>query len=290
VRAPSPRGESGGTGRLGGAVRAHGRRSGWPLRTAVLASAAAGTLLLSGCADTSNRTGASETADGKVLTVYAAASLAEPFTELARSFEAAEPGSSVRLNFAGSSELATQILEGAPADVFAAADTATMKRVDGAGELDGGPRDFASNVPALVVPAGNPAGITGLADLEDDGAAVVVCAEQVPCGAAGRRLAAANSVTLRPVSEESSVTAVLAKVRAGEADAGLVYRTDAVRAAGEVESIPVEHADRAAVTYPIAVTRSAGASERSALAEDFVEYVAGATGQDVLAQAGFGKP
>jgi molybdate transport system substrate-binding protein len=257
--------------------------------TAVLAAAAAGALL-AGCADTANQPAASGTADGKVLTVYAAASLAAPFTELAHSFEAAVPGSSVRLNFAGSSELATQILEGAPADVFAAADTATMKRVDEAGELDGGPLDFASNVPALVVPAGNPAGITGLADLDNDGVAVVMCAEQVPCGAAGRRLAAANSVTIRPVSEESSVTAVLAKVRAGEADAGLVYRTDAVRAAGEVETIPVEHADRAAVTYPIAVTRSAGASDRSALAEDFVEYIAGAEGREVLAQAGFGKP
>jgi molybdate transport system substrate-binding protein len=267
-------------------------RSGRPgaLSRTVLAAAAAGTLLLAGCADASSRPGASDTDDGKGLTVYAAASLAEPFTELAHSFEAAVPGAAVRLNFAGSSELATQILEGAPADVFAAADTATMKRVDEAGELDGGPRDFASNVPALVVPAGNPAGITGLADLGNDGVAVVMCAEQVPCGAAGRRLAAANSVTIRPVSEESSVTAVLAKVRAGEADAGLVYRTDAVRAAGDVESIPVEHADQAAVTYPIAVTRSAGASDRSALAEDFVKYVAGAEGQDVLARAGFGKP
>lgn len=264
------------------------RRTRRSLRT-VLAAAAAGALLLSGCADASDQPAAG-TSGGTVLTVYAAASLAEPFTELARSFEAAEPGTSVRLNFAGSSELATQILEGAPADVFAAADTVTMQRVLDAGELDGEPRDFASNVPALVVPAGNPAGIEGLPDLGNDGVAVVMCAEQVPCGAAARRLAAANSVTIRPASEESSVTAVLAKVRAGEADAGLVYRTDAVRAGRDVESIPVDHADRGAVTYPIAATKAAGGSDRSALAEDFVQYVAGGEGREVLARAGFGKP
>jgi len=224
-----------------------------------------------------------------VLTVYAAASLAGPFIELARSYEAAVPGSTVRLNFAGSAELATQILAGAPADVFASADSVTMERVSSAGELDGAPRNFATNVPALVVPSGNPAGIAGLADLEDDGVALVMCAEQVPCGSAARRLAAATAVTLRPVSEENSVTAVLAKVRTGEADAGVVYRTDVVRAAGEVEAIPVPHADQAAVMYPIAATRRAAETGRGELAAGFIEHVAGPKGQTTLEQAGFGN-
>ncbi|EMY35166.1 molybdate ABC transporter [Arthrobacter crystallopoietes BAB-32] len=251
----------------------------------------AGSLVLAGCSGTpgGDRT-ADSGGDGQVLTVYAAASLAGPFTELARSYEFAVPGTTVRLNFAGSAELATQILAGAPADVFASADSATMERVDSAGELGGAPRDFATNVPALVVPAGNPAGIAGLADLEDDGVALVMCAQQVPCGAAAHRLALANAVSLRPVSEENSVTAVLAKVRTGEADAGLVYRTDVVRGGGDVEAIPVPQADEAAVTYPIAATRRGAETGRGQLAAGFIEHVAGPKGRAALEQAGFGTP
>jgi molybdate transport system substrate-binding protein len=224
------------------------------------------------------------------ITVYAAASLAAPFTALAESFEAEVQGSTVRLNFAGSADLATQIIEGAPADVFASADAATLARVEEAGGVAGSVQELATNTPALVVPFANPAGIETLADLERPDVKLVLCAPQVPCGAAARKVAEAAGVGLAPVSEENSVTAVLGKVTSGEADAGFVYRTDAVRAGDKVRTIPVPHAGDAAVTYPIAVTAGAAGTGREELAREFVEYVTGEQGQRVLTDAGFGKP
>lgn len=226
----------------------------------------------------------------KTITVYAAASLAAPFTALAESFEAEVQGSTVHLNFAGSADLATQIIEGAPADVFASADAATLARVEEAGGVAGAVQELATNTPALVVPSANPAGIETLADLERPDVKLVLCAPQVPCGAAARKVAEAAGVGLAPVSEENSVTAVLGKVTTGEADAGFVYRTDAVRAGDKVRTIPVPQAAKAAVTYPIAVTAGAAGTGREELAQEFVEYVTGEPGQRVLTDAGFGRP
>ncbi len=224
------------------------------------------------------------------ITVYAAASLAAPFTALAESFEAEVQGSTVRLNFAGSADLATQIIEGAPADVFASADAATLARVEEAGGVAGSVQELATNTPALVVPFANPAGIETLADLERPDVKLVLCAPQVPCGAAARKVAEAAGVGLAPVSEENSVTAVLGKVTSGEADAGFVYRTDAVRAGDKVRTIPMPNVGDAAVTYPIAVTAGAAGTGREELAREFVEYVTGEQGQRVLTDAGFGRP
>ena len=224
-----------------------------------------------------------EEAPGTV-TVFAAASLTAAFTELADDFEAAHPGTVVELSFAGSSDLATQIENGAPADVLATADTATMQRVREAGLTAADPVPFATNVLEIAVPPGNPAGVRSLADLARVGVATVVCAPQVPCGAAALAAEEAAGVAIDPVSEESSVTDVLGKVRSGEADAGLVYVTD-VRAAGDaVLGIPFPEARQAVTTYPIAPLTDSEAAAR------FTAFVTGDEGRAVLEAAGFGAP
>ncbi|WP_426228380.1 molybdate ABC transporter substrate-binding protein [Pseudarthrobacter sp. DSP2-3-2b1] len=223
----------------------------------------------------------------RTLTVFAAASLKGAFTDLAGKFEAANPGTQVTLSFAGSADLVTQISQGAPADVFASADTRNMAKLRNEGLVGGEPRDFAANTLAIVVPAGNPAGITGFGDLGRQGIKVVACANQVPCGAAAKMIEQETGTTLKPVSEESSVTDVLGKVTSGEADAGLVYMTDAKTAGTKVEQIPFPEAAKAVNTYPIAAVKGAG--NRPA-ADAFVEFVLGAEGQAVLAAAGFGAP
>lgn len=219
------------------------------------------------------------------ITVFAAASLTGTFTELAEDFEAANPGTTVALNFAGSADLVTQIVEGAPADVFASADAKNMAKVTDAGLGDGDPTDFATNVLAIAVPPGNPAGITDFADLAGSDVRLVVCAPEVPCGAATAKVAAETGVDLSPVSEESSVTDVLGKVTSGEADAGLVYVTDVLSAGDDVEGIEFDESSTAVNTYPIVSLRDSDAPD---VARAFVEYV-GSTGQNVLQAAGFGS-
>jgi molybdate transport system substrate-binding protein len=224
--------------------------------------------------------------DGSI-TVFAAASLREPFTELAEQFEAAHGGAGVTLTFAGSADLVTQITEGAPADVLASADHRTMDRVGSEGLLAADAVDFATNTLQLAVPPDNPAGIASLADAARDGVRTVICAEQVPCGAATRRVAEAAGVELRPVSEETSVTDVLGKVTSGEADAGLVYVTDVLAAGDAVLGIALPQAASAATTYPIATLST---SEEQETARAFVEFVTGGRGRAVLGAAGFGAP
>ncbi len=221
------------------------------------------------------------------LNVYAAASLTKIFTELATQYEAAHPNATVSLNFDGSSTLATQIKEGAPADVFASADQSNMKKLSDAHLVQGSPVDFASNVLTLVVPPDNPAGIETFADAARPGIKLVICSPQVPCGAAGQADAASAGLALSPVSEELSVTSVLGKVISGEADAGLVYVTDAKAAGDKVRSIPLQLATPAVNFYPIAAVN---ASQVPELAQGFIDLVTGAQGQDMLSDAGFGKP
>lgn len=224
--------------------------------------------------------------DGSI-TVFAAASLKDAFTELAGAFEQAYPGTEVVLNVAGSSDLVTQITEGAPADVFASADARNMARVVDAGLVAAEPVDIATNTLQLAVPPDNPAGITSLADAAKPGVKTVLCAAQVPCGAAAAELERAAGVDLAPVSEESSVTDVLGKVTSGEADAGLVYVTD-VRAAGDaVRGIDVPEAAGIRNTYPIAALTD---SAEAATAREFVAFASGPSGRAVLGAAGFGAP
>lgn len=258
-------------------------------RLLLLPAALIAALGLSACGADETAGSADPTADsgGGSITVFAAASLKEPFTALADQFEDAHPGTDLTLNFAGSSDLATQLVEGAPADVFASADESTMERVGGADLLDGEPVTFATNILQLAVPPDNPAGIASLADAARPGVKTVVCAAQVPCGAAAARLQEAADVDLAPVSEESSVTDVLGKISSGEADAGLVYVTD-VRAAGEtVLGIAVPEAADVVNTYPVAALAG---SQDPGTARDFVDFVVGDDGRAVLEAAGFGAP
>jgi len=259
-----------------------------PLPRAAAAALAAGAVLaaLTGCS-ASAATSASSAEPSGSITVFAAASLKASFTEIATAFEEEHPGSTVELTFAGSSDLVTQISNGAPADVFASADETTMARLADAGLIAGDPVDFATNTLEIAVPPANPAGIASFADLARDGVKAVVCAPQVPCGAATTAVETATGVDLRPVSEESSVTDVLGKVTSGEADAGLVYVTDVAAAGDAVVGIPFPESAQTVNTYPIAPVAGSAAPE---LAAAFTAYVAGDEGRTVLAAAGFGAP
>ena len=223
----------------------------------------------------------------ETLTVYAAASLTGTFTELGRTFEKDHPGVRVTFSFGGSADLVTQIQQGAPADVFASADTENMEKLGADGLTGQAPEDFASNTLEIVTPPDNPAGITSLDDLTGKRVALVVCAPEVPCGSAAEKVASAAGLTFTPVSEEQSVKDVLAKVTSGEADAGLVYVTDVEAAGDAVHGVELPEASSAVNTYPIATVKG---SQHAALARAFVELVLSAAGQRVLADAGFGKP
>jgi len=221
------------------------------------------------------------------LTVYAAASLTKTFEKIGAEFEEEHDGVTVEFSFGGSSDLVSQIQEGAPADVFASADTANMDKLTGDDLQADEPQDFASNTLEIATPPGNPAGITSFADLAQDGLNVVVCAPEVPCGAATVKAEEATGVTLSPVSEEQSVTDVLAKVTSGEADAGLVYVTDVVGAGDAVTGVAFPESSDIVNTYPIVALED---SDHADLAEEFVDLVLSDTGQDILEEAGFAQP
>jgi molybdate transport system substrate-binding protein len=245
-----------------------------------LAIAALTLLLISGCSSTE------QPAANKII-VFAAASLKKTFTELGEQFKTQNPGSSVEFSFAGSSDLVTQLTQGAPADVFASADTKNMDKAAQAGLLAGNPVNFASNTLTIAVAPGNPKKIGSFKDLTRQGLNVVVCAPQVPCGSATQKVEQVTGVTLYPVSEESAVTDVLSKVETGQADAGLVYVTDAKGAGDKVASVAFPEAAGAVNTYPIAVLKESKSQE---LARKFVDLVTGEAGQKVLNAAGFAKP
>ena len=220
------------------------------------------------------------------VTVFAAASLAEAFTEIARRFQQGRPGTTVTFNFGASSALASQIVSGAPADVFAAAAPAAMTTVTAAGRSSAA-TVFARNRLEIVVPPGNPGRVMGLSDFGRRELTIALCEAQVPCGAASRTALTAAGVTPVPDTLEQDVKAVLSKVRLGEVDAGLVYRTD-VRAAGSaVQGIHVAEADQATNDYPIAALTD---SRNRAAAAAFVDYVLSEEGRKALAAAGFDAP
>ncbi|WP_232661750.1 molybdate ABC transporter substrate-binding protein [Pseudonocardia sp. TRM90224] len=243
----------------------------------------AGALLLTaGCASAPPAT---SQPDPRTVTVFAAASLKDTFTELGKRFETDHPGVTVTFNFAGSSDLAQQIVNGAPADVFAAASDATMKTVTDASLTTAAPTIFATNVLQIATVPGNPKGIAAFADLAKPGLKVVVCAPQVPCGAAAEKIEKATGVTLTPVSEEPDVKSTLGKVASGDADAGLVYVTDVAAAKDTVQGVPFPDAAQATTNYPIAVVKNAPQAE---LAASFQQLVTGEDGKKVLGAAGFG--
>ncbi len=220
----------------------------------------------------------------RTLTVFAAASLSEVFTDISTAFGEAAPDVDVRFSFGGSADLVAQISEGAPADVVATADEATMDTLQDAGLLAGEPGVFAANSLTLAVGEGNPASIRSASDL--DAASLVVCAPQVPCGAATRRWAESTGIALDPVSEENSVTDVLGKVRAGQADAGIVYVTDVRRADSEVDRVDLAGAELAANRYPAAAVKDGNRTD----AEEFVRFLRSEKSRQILSDAGFGTP
>ena len=226
----------------------------------------------------------SEAAVSGEITVFAAASLQKAYEEIAAAFTEAHPEASVSFDFQGSQDLVAALDQGSAADVLATANNSTMQdAIDK--DLVGKPTEFATNVLTLIVPAGNPAGVTGL-DSSLDNADLVICAVAVPCGEATAKLADELGVTLHPVSEEQKVTDVRGKVESGEADAGIVYTTDAAAAGSAVEQIALPP-NSVMNHYPIAVTSS---STNTATAQAFVDFVLSDAGQDILASYGFGAP
>lgn len=266
-------------------------------RTASAVLLAVGVLAASACGsddDSSASTSTSPTAEASAtptltgeVTVLAAASLTEAFTTIAADLEAANPGLTVRLSFGASSALAEQIVAGAPADVFAAASPATMATVTDAGLAEGEPQVFVRNVLQIAVPAGNPAGVTGLADFARDDLRLAVCDTKVPCGAAATKVFEASGTAAKPDTLESDVKATLAKVQLGEVDAALVYATDVQAAGADVEGIEFPEAQDAVNDYPIVALAAAPNPEGAAA---FVAAVTSASGVDVLGEAGFLPP
>ena len=226
-------------------------------------------------------------AGGGKLIVFAAASLKKSFTDIGNQFKTDNPGADVEFNFAGSSDLVTQLTQGAPGDVFASADTKNMDKAAKADLLSGKPVNFASNTLTIVVAPGNPKKIASFKDLTQPGLTVVVCAPQVPCGSAAEKVEKATGVQLNPASEESQVTDVLNKVTSGQADAGLVYVTDAQGVGDKVTAVSFPEASQTVNTYPIAALKQSKAPD---LAQKFIDAVTGEAGQKVLNAAGFTKP
>ena len=218
--------------------------------------------------------------------MLAAASLTEAFTQIGSDFEAKNAGQPVTFSFGSSSTLATQITQGAPADVFAAASPATMKTVTDAGAA-ANPRNFVSNTLQIAVIKDNPHHITGLADFADEQKRIAICAPEVPCGAAAVKVFAVANITPKPDTLEQDVKATLQKVSSDEVDAALVYKTDVLSTKGAVEGITFPEAEQAVNEYPIATLNE---SKNAATAQAFVDYVLSPEGQAVLAKAGFAKP
>jgi molybdate transport system substrate-binding protein len=241
-------------------------------------------LLLGGCAGANGTPATSR--ETNTITVLAAASLTEAFTQIGKDFEAKHAGDRVVFSFGSSAALATQITQGAPADVFAAASPATMKTVTAAGAAEA-PADFVSNTLEIAVPKGNPHKITGLADFADKCRRIALCDPSVPCGTAAQQVFAAAKITPAPDTLEVDVKATLQKVNRDEVDAALVYRTDVLSRSSSVDGIEFSEAKLAVNVYPIATLK---ASKNASLAKDFVDYVLSTDGQAVLSKAGFGKP
>ena len=239
-------------------------------------------LALAGCGGDDEPSGGSTATPGE-LKVFAAASLTAAFTEIGEQFTSAN-GTKVTFNFAGSQALATQIQQAAPADVFASADITNMDKVK---DLVGPPQTFASNQLQIVVEKGNPKGVKGLDDLANPDLKVVLAAPDVPVGKYSQQALEKAGVTVKPVSQEQDVKAVVSKVSLGEADAGIVYTTDVTAGGDKVEGVDIPEDQNVVATYPIATVKASKAPDQ---AQAFMDYVLSDQGQQVLKSYGFGPP
>ncbi|MCB9870127.1 MAG: molybdate ABC transporter substrate-binding protein [Planctomycetes bacterium] len=219
--------------------------------------------------------------------VFAAASLTRVFRALATEFAVRHPEWPIELHFAGTPQLVLQLREGAPADVFAAADESNMQRVVRSGRTAGVPEVFARNTLTIVTARGNPRGVRELADLGRTDLRVVLCGPHVPAGRYARQALRRAGVEVRPRSDEPSVNSVVSKVALGEADAGVVYRTDATAAHDRVEAVAIPAARNVVGGYPIAVLRT---GPNRAVGQRFVAFVRSAVGQSILGRFGFLAP
>jgi molybdate transport system substrate-binding protein len=221
------------------------------------------------------------------ITVFAASSLTTAFTDLGAAFMKAHPEVRVTFSFDASSALVTQIMQGAPADVFASADTANMDKLSAAALMGSTPVVLATNVLSIIVPAGNPKGIRALGDLADAKLKVVLCDPTVPCGKYAKQSLDAAAVVVAAASLEQNVKGVVTKVTSGEADAGIVYATDVKAAGSKAFGVDIPAAVNVVAKYPIAITKSSTHQDVDAA---FIAFVTGSEGQAILAASGFGKP
>src|SRR5690348_11845506 len=229
-------------------------------------------------------TSASATPLSGTVNVFAAASLTDAFNAVGTSFQAAHSGVALKFNFAGTPTLVTQIEQGAPADVFASADTTNMDKLKGDGFTTGNPQVFARNKLEIVVAPGNPKGIATLADLAKSGVTYITEAPTVPAGKYALQALKTAGVTVTPKSLETDVKSVVSKIELGEADAGIVYSTDVTAAGSKVAGVPIPDADNVIAQYPIAAVK---ATTNEAAANAFIAYVLSAAGQARLQSFGF---
>lgn len=241
-------------------------------------------VVLAGCARSGG--GPGNDAGAEVL-VSAAASLTDAFAAVAAAFEEAHPGVRVVLNLAGSSTLREQILEGAPADVFASANTSNMEAVVEGGEVANAPEIFAHNLLQIAVPQDNPAGISGLEDFARQDLLIGLCAEDVPCGDFARQALAKAGVVPAVDTNEPDVRALLTKIEVGELDAGITYVTDVASTGGKVEGVDIPPSENVVAEYPIAVLADAPNPEG---ARAFVDFILSSAGRGLLAEYGFASP
>jgi molybdate transport system substrate-binding protein len=251
-------------------------------RIRLAAAVAVAALALAACGDDTTSGGSSGSANE--IKVFAAASLTAAFTELGQQYTSANGGTKVTFNFAGSQALATQIQQAAPADVFASADLTNMDKVK---DLVGTPQNFASNLLQIVVEKGNPKGVKTLDDLANPDLKVVLAAPDVPAGKYAAEALNTAKVTVKPVSEEDNVKAVVTKVSLGEADAGIVYVTDVTAGGDKVQGVDIPKDQNVTATYPIASVKAGKAQDK---AQAFMGLVLSAQGQQVLKQYGFLPP
>ena len=248
---------------------------------AVLAAAAA-----AGCSSSSSSPSTGGSPSTGTITVFAAASLTESFTQLGKQFEAAHPGDTVKFSFGPSSGLAEQINSSAPADVFASAAPGNMDDVVNAGDASS-PQNFAKNTMEIATPPDNPGNVESVKDLADDSVKVALCQPQVPCGVVAAEVFKNAGITVKPVTLQPDVKSVLTQVETGNVDAGMVYVTDVQAAGSKVNGVTIPASDNASTLYPIATINS---SKHKSIAQAFMNYVLSPAGQQVLKAAGFESP